>query len=55
MIYEIREVQVILDSILSVTECHGYLDDNIVTYCDVGKLISMLISFKNAFFELERN
>ena len=38
-----------------ISKCHGYLYDKIVMYCDIGKLISMLINFADAFAKLERS
>jgi len=56
MIYEINDVQVMIDSSkLSVTECRGNLYDKIITHFDIGLPISLLINFKDASIELERN
>lgn len=55
MIYEIRGKQVMLDSKLCVSKCHGYLYDKIVAHFDIGKPISMLINYRDASLELERN
>ena len=48
MIYEIRGVQVILDSEISVIKCHDYLYDKIVTHYDIGKSISILINYRES-------
>ena len=48
LIYYIRGEQVMLATELSVTECHGYLYDRIVTYYDIGLPISMIINYRDA-------
>lgn len=45
MIYEIRGVQVMLDSEISATKCHFYLYDKIITHYDIGEPISMFNNF----------
>ena len=52
---EINCVQIMLDSKLSISKCHGCLYDKIVTHYDIGKLISVLINQKDASLELERS
>ena len=55
IIYVIDGNEVMLDRELFVSECHRYLYDKIVIYCDIGKSISMLINFKDVSLKLERN
>ncbi|MBR4618658.1 MAG: hypothetical protein IKO49_05080 [Bacilli bacterium] len=43
LIYVIREVQVILDSEISSTQCHDYLYNKIVKHYNIGKPISVFI------------
>jgi len=45
MIYEIRGVQVMLDSEIYASKCHYYLYDKIITHYDIGKPISIFNNF----------
>ena len=55
MIYEIRGVQVMLDSEISATKCHDYICDDVVTHYDIVKTISILINFADSSAKLGRN
>ena len=55
LIYEVRGKQVMLDSEISVTKCHDYLNDKIVTHYDIGLPISIFINFADASAKLERS
>lgn len=41
MIYEINGVEVMLDFEITVTKCHGYIYDKIITNYDIEKLKSV--------------
>ena len=45
MIYEIRGVQVMLDSEISATKCDYYLYAKIITHYDIGLPISIFNNF----------
>lgn len=45
MIYELREIQVMLDSKMFATKWHDYLVDKIITHYDIGKPISVFNNF----------
>lgn len=55
MIYEINNVEVMLDSEIAVTKCHDYLYNKIVTNYDIGRPISILINFADTSAKLERS
>ena len=42
-IYNIRGVEVMLDTELSAIKCHKYIFDKLVTHYDIGKTISVFI------------
>lgn len=45
LIYEVRDEQVMSGSEISVTKCHIYLYDKMITHYDIGKTISAFNNF----------
>ena len=43
LIYEINGIQIMVDSEVSVTKCHDYKHDILITHYDIGKPISVFI------------
>ncbi len=54
MVYEIKGKQVMLDTKISATKCHGNYYASMVTYFDIGLPISVYYNFADASAKIER-